>query len=200
MATKLHDAAMNTVFRAPLPFFHTNPTGRILNRFSKDQGIIDEQLSVVAFDALQAMMAVIGALILLAVVVPYILPLFVPLGFAFVWIQRRYLKTSRELKRFEAVTRSPLYASLSEALRGLSTIRAFNASKRFIDNFLEKLSDNAAWWFAWLTSARWIGFRLDFLVSIILTVAPFLVSWKMSNDRCGSMHKPMPEPAITHTI
>jgi hypothetical protein len=57
-ATSLHDDAAAAVLRAPLAFFHTNPTGRVLNRFSKDQGAIDEQLPQVAFDAVQAMMMV----------------------------------------------------------------------------------------------------------------------------------------------
>ena len=175
-ATRLHDTSITHLFRAPLWFYHTNPSGRILNRFSKDQGIIDEQLPVVAFDALQAMMAVFGALVLLSIVIPYILILFIPLGAAFVWIQQRYLKTSRELKRFEAISRSPIYASFSETLRGLTTIRTFCVSKIFLGKFLACVTENAAWWFSWLTCARWVGFRLDFLVSVLLTVAPFLVS------------------------
>lgn len=62
-ATALHNDAAAAVLRAPLSFFHTNPTGRVLNRFSKDQGAIDEQLPQVAFDAVQAMMMVRGSLL-----------------------------------------------------------------------------------------------------------------------------------------
>jgi hypothetical protein len=37
------------------------------------------------------------------------------------------------------------------------------------------LTRNAGWWFSWLISARWIGFRLDFMVSLLLTAAPLLI-------------------------
>ena len=174
-STALHDAALTRLLHAPLSFFHTNPTGRVLNRFSKDQGSVDEQLPMVSFDCLQALMMVVGAFTLLVVVVPFILPVFIPLGIVFFWVQRRYLKTSRELKRFEAITRSPLYAAFSATLKGLPTIRAYRAAARFRADFLDLLTANVSWWHAWLTTARWIGFRLDLMVAVLLTVAPLLM-------------------------
>lgn len=36
-ATRIHDTMLVRVLRAPLAFFHTNPAGRVLNRFSNDQ-------------------------------------------------------------------------------------------------------------------------------------------------------------------
>lgn len=57
-ASALHADAAARLLRAPLAYFHANPAGRILNRFSKDQGALDEQLPAVLFDALQALMMV----------------------------------------------------------------------------------------------------------------------------------------------
>ena len=120
-------------------------------------------------------MMVVGALILLCVVVPVILPIFVPLIVVFVFIQRRYLRTSRELKRFEAVTRSPVYQSFSNILKGLTVIRVFKCQDKFRRSFLDLLTINVSWWYSWVSSARWIGFRLDFLVAILMTAAPLLM-------------------------
>lgn len=36
-ATRMHNSMILRVLRAPLSFFHTNPAGRVLNRFSNDQ-------------------------------------------------------------------------------------------------------------------------------------------------------------------
>ena len=174
-STSLHEKSLARVLHAPLSFYHTNPTGRILNRFSRDLGAVDEQLPKVAFDALQAFMMVSGALVLLIVVIPYILPVFVPLIIAFLWINQRYLVTSRELKRFEAVTRSPVYANFNAIINGLPTIRAYRVAGFFRKHFLHILTINCSWWFSWITCARWIGFRLDFIVAILLTAAPLIM-------------------------
>lgn len=56
----MHDEVAQHVLRAPLSFFHTNPTGRILKCFSKDQGTADDHLPQVAFDATQSLFLVAG--------------------------------------------------------------------------------------------------------------------------------------------
>lgn len=171
----LHNSMLSHVLGSPLSFFHTNPTGRILNRFTRDQGIGDEVLPQVTWDAVQSVTAVSGALLLLAVVIPVILPIFVPLLIVFVIIRRRYLYSSREIKRYEATTRSPVYASFSAILKGLPSIRAYGVQTVFKDQFLKELNENSSWWYCVISSARWIGFRLDTIVAILLTAAPLLI-------------------------
>ena len=49
-STRMHARSLTGVLRSPLSFFHTNPAGRVLNRFSKDLGIVDDLLPMVMFD------------------------------------------------------------------------------------------------------------------------------------------------------
>ncbi len=58
-----------------------------------------------------------GALILMIIAVPFVLPTLLPLIVAFFWLRHRYITTGREVKRFDATTRSPVYASFSAALK-----------------------------------------------------------------------------------
>ena len=60
---------------------------------------------------------------MVAVAVPEVLPLFIPVLIVFWWARRRYLRTSREVKRYEATTRSPVFASFSSILKVRSRIR-----------------------------------------------------------------------------
>lgn len=48
----LHDKLFRGITRATMYFFNTNPSGRILNRFSKDIGSIDTTLPVALMDCL----------------------------------------------------------------------------------------------------------------------------------------------------
>ena len=58
-----------------------------------------------------------GALVLVAIAVPFLIPCFVPILAVFWWVRRRYVTTSREIKRFEGTTRSPVYSSFSAAVK-----------------------------------------------------------------------------------
>jgi ABC-type multidrug transport system fused ATPase/permease subunit len=49
----LHNAMFSSILRGVMHFFDTNPSGRILNRFSKDIGAIDELLPRAMLESIQ---------------------------------------------------------------------------------------------------------------------------------------------------
>ena len=58
-----------------------------------------------------------------------------PMLVGFMAINRYYLKTSREIKRMEAISQSPVLAHLSDTLEGITIIRTYHMEKQFIDRF-----------------------------------------------------------------
>nr|KAJ3422223.1 hypothetical protein HK105_000656 [Polyrhizophydium stewartii] len=74
------------------------------------------------------------------------------------------------MKRLEATTRSPVLSTLSLSLEGLALIRSFGAQQRFVRDFVGLQNDNTRVYFAFMSSGRWLGLRLDVLASNFLTV------------------------------
>ncbi|KAI8926107.1 P-loop containing nucleoside triphosphate hydrolase protein [Entophlyctis helioformis] len=161
------------VFRSPMSFFQNNPHGRIMNRFSKDISMMDEMLPMTFFDFIQCFFIIIGTFILCGAAVPYVLILVPFISMAFWQLRKIFLATSRQVKRFEATTRSPVYSDFPATLEGLSTIRAFSAENRFKGRFFALQDDNTRMWFSFLSVNRWLGFRLDMLSSLFLIVLAF---------------------------
>ena len=128
---RLHEKMVVAVLQAPVLFFNSNPVGRIMNRFSKDIGYLDEVLPnvhpnvFVCGDGISCSCR--RKSLVLFVVVPMIV-------FA-VCITRYYLKTSRQIKRLESISRSPVYSHFSETLDGLDTIRTRRRQRNFVDRF-----------------------------------------------------------------
>lgn len=103
---RLHDMVFKALIQTSMRFFDTNPSGRILNRFSKDMGAIDELLPKAILDAAQIILSMFGALIVSCIVNPLLL---IPIGvisFIFYWIRKIYLKTSKNIKRLEGISKS----------------------------------------------------------------------------------------------
>ncbi|XP_011301174.1 probable multidrug resistance-associated protein lethal(2)03659 [Fopius arisanus] len=174
----LHDRAFGALIRTGMRFFDTNPSGRILNRFSKDMGAIDELLPKAQLDAGQIIMMMVGALIVVCVVNPmFIAPLAV-MSFIFYWIRKVYLKTSKNVKRLEGILRSPVFTHLNATLHGLSTIRAYNAQEILKMEFDRFQDSHSSAWYMFIVTSTAFGFSLDvfcFIFTMIVTFSLLLL-------------------------
>ncbi|CAB4400795.1 unnamed protein product [Rhizophagus irregularis] len=167
-ARKLHHQMLDGVIRSPMSFFDTTPLGRILNRFSKDIYTIDELLPRIFAGYFRTFFVVLSTIFVISFSTPLFIILIIPMTFMYIYIQTYYLSTSRELKRLDSVTRSPIYAHFQETLGGLTTIRAFQQMNRFIRDNETKLDVNQKAYFPSFSSNRWLAVRLEFLGSIII--------------------------------
>ncbi|CAF1406154.1 unnamed protein product [Adineta ricciae] len=170
-----HNQMLKGMLYTSLRFFESNPSGRILNRISKDQQVIDELLPMTLFDAVQCLLMTIGSLVIIGIVNPWVLLILVPLLPAFWWFRRFYLQSSRQIKRLESITRSPVYALFSSSLNGgLPTIRAFNVQQDFVDLFINRVDTNSRAFFILIAAVRWFGLRLDLMTSLLSLITSVL--------------------------
>ena len=169
-AGAMHDAALLRVVRAPLAWFDTNPSGRVLNRFSKDVGVIDDALPLVTFDFFNVASMILATLGLVLAANPYLLLALAPLTVGFTILRRRYMASARLVKSIEAQARSPVFSLLGEVLEGLPTVRATRLAPALRARFAEALDMHSRAYFAWLAGARWLGVRLDGLCLALLSV------------------------------
>ena len=136
-AENLHNKMVSCVLQAQLLFFDTNPAGRILNRFSKDIGAIDELLPNMFLSATQSLLFVFSAALVPSFTNFWMALVTLPIFIIFVYVARYYLKTSRDLKRLESICRSPVFSHFSETIAGLDTIRNRKKERDFIDKFYQ---------------------------------------------------------------
>jgi ABC-type multidrug transport system fused ATPase/permease subunit len=166
----MHAKLTIAVLGSPMRFFETTPVGRIINRFSKDLSDID---LTVMFTIMRFGTVLLGAVVRL-VIVSFVTP---PFAFAFFllffyWkIAQYYLVTSREVKRIESVSNSPIYALFGESLNGTSTIRAYGAEHDFIRKILKKVDANHRAFFYLFATNRWLLFRTALLSCAIVASA-----------------------------
>ncbi|XP_065919562.1 ATP-binding cassette sub-family C member 4-like isoform X2 [Dysidea avara] len=173
----LHNKMFRAILRAPVLFFDTNPVGRILNRFSKDVGFMDDLLPF-HFLELMSLVMRFTAIMIVACLANYWL--FIPatviitIQLIFRWF---FLHTSRHVKRLEALARSPLYSHISSTIQGLSTIRAYKEEEKFSNNLHYYLNEHTKGWYMYIVTNRWFGLRIDlissfFIAIVVLTAVP----------------------------
>ena len=128
----LHDQMTTTVMKAPVLFFDTNPVGRILNRFSKDIGCMDDLLPGQFLFAVKLLLYVFGTTILSAVANVWLVITCAPMSLLFLYLTKYYLKSAREIRRLDSMTCSPVYSCIADTVAGLEVIRSSEMENSFL--------------------------------------------------------------------
>ncbi|XVE94233.1 hypothetical protein REPUB_Repub01dG0264000 [Reevesia pubescens] len=93
--------------------------------------------------------------------------------------------TSREVKRLDSITRSPVYAQFGEALNGLSSIRAYKAYDRVANVNGKSMDNNIRFTLANTSTNRWLTIRLEILGGLMIwLIATFAV---LQNGRAENL-------------
>ncbi|CAB1338215.1 unnamed protein product, partial [Coregonus sp. 'balchen'] len=178
-AKLMHLYMLQRVLRAPQGFFESTPTGRVLNRFSKDVDIIDSHIPDNIDIWMRTFWYTVNVLIVCSALTPLFLLVIVPLMVFYWWVQRFYVATSRQLKRLESVSRSPIYSHFSETVTGSSVIRAYGRHNAFVLMSDMKVDENQKSYYPGIVSNRWLGVRIEFIGNcIVLFAALFAVIGK----------------------
>ncbi|KAF7274137.1 hypothetical protein GWI33_013181 [Rhynchophorus ferrugineus] len=169
----LHEEMFKKIISASMRFFNINPSGRILNRFSKDMNQVDEYLPIVLSETLQIALMVAAITIVVATISPFMLIPTAVIVIIFYMLRVIFIATTRDVKRFEAITRSPVYSHLTASLQGITTIRAFSAQQLLIKEFdvLQNAYNSA--YFMFLGANRTFAFWLDVNTAIFVSLVIF---------------------------
>ncbi|GAB4850548.1 ABC transporter C member 13 [Ancistrocladus abbreviatus] len=168
-AVQVHDMLLNKLVSAPVHFFDQTPCGRIINRLSSDLYTIDDSLPFILNIFLANFVGLLGIVIVISFVQVMFLLLLLPFWYVYKKLQFYYRSTSRELRRLDSVSRSPIYASFTETLDGSSTIRAFMLEDFFFVKFIEYVAMYQRTSYSELTASLWLSLRLQFLAAFIIS-------------------------------
>ncbi|KAJ1275198.1 hypothetical protein BS78_05G118100 [Paspalum vaginatum] len=171
MFDKMHEC----LFRAPMSFFDSTPSGRILNRASTDQSTVDTRIFDLMGYLLFPAIELIGTVILMSQVSWPVFVIFIPIIAASLWYQQYYIDAARELQRLTGVCKAPVIEHFAESITGSNIIRCFGKERQFtssmgnlVDNLSRPSLYNAA-------AMQWLCFRLDMLSAFIFSFALILL-------------------------
>lgn len=165
---------LRSIVRAPVSFFDTTPSGRILSRFSSDQTNLDFTLHFFLGGFLGVLIGGIGSIIVICIAAWPIIIFIIPLAFLYNWYQDFYLTSSREITRLDSITKAPLIYHFSETVAGIETIRCFLKEEEFFQKNFQNLNSNMKMDFNNNSANEWLGLRLEAMGAAILSLTGLL--------------------------
>ncbi|XP_028267253.1 multidrug resistance-associated protein 1 isoform X2 [Parambassis ranga] len=183
----LHQSMLYQVLRSPMSFFERTPSGNLVNRFAKEMDTIDSLIPSIIKMFMGSMFNVLGSCVIILVATPLVAVIIPFLGLLYFFVQRFYVASSRQLKRLESVSRSPIYTHFNETLLGTSVIRAFGEQERFIHESDLRVDHNQKAYYPSIVANRWLAVRLEFVGNCIVSFAALFAVIARENLSPGIM-------------
>ncbi|KAJ5998957.1 hypothetical protein N7451_006767 [Penicillium sp. IBT 35674x] len=171
---RIHENMVNKVKKAPLHWLTATDPGVILNRFSQDMTLIDRSLPAEFLKTSSNLVQCVMSAAFICVGAKFMAPLILLTVFAIYWIQKFYLRTSRQLRYLDLENKSPLFTQFTETLKGLLTIRAFGWQHSFQEEHQQLLKQSQKPYYFLFVVQRWLTLVLDLLVAGIAVMLAVL--------------------------
>ncbi|KAG0242470.1 hypothetical protein BGW41_004038 [Actinomortierella wolfii] len=181
----LHASMLSPLVRSPMSFFDVTSSGKIINRFSHDIGLVDIDLPINFLNLLFILMIVLLQFAYAIAASVYFLILMVPLWGCYYYLGGYFLVSSRELKRLDSAARSPMYAHFGETLNGLVTIRSFGHAERFAMQATKMLDQSQQVYYLTNSSQRWLQMMLEVLSVGVMSFIALLAVLQRSSANAG---------------
>ncbi|XP_077301168.1 ATP-binding cassette sub-family C member 4-like [Arctopsyche grandis] len=182
----LHDDMFHKILRTKMKFFNDNSSGRILNRFSKDIGTIDESIPQVTIQALQITLVFIGILVLVIVTNLWLLVPAIVILILFRLALGVYFATAQNIKVLETTTRSPVFAHVTSSLNGIVTIRASRSQYKLVKEFDSRQDIHTTAFNSYIVFNATIGYWLDIICLVFLTCICFVFVYSDDDNATSS--------------
>ncbi|KAL5499202.1 hypothetical protein ACEPAH_1720 [Sanghuangporus vaninii] len=168
-STILYKRLLEAVLFAQIRFHETVSRGRLMNRFGKDFEGIDSSLSDNFGRSVFYFMSALTTFVTITIVGgPVFFVAALILGVLYYNVAKVYGQCSRDMRRLDSVSRSPLYSIYGETISGVPIIRAFGAGTKFMRDMLRCVDTNTNPYY-WLWGVnRWVSTRFNLLSSAIV--------------------------------
>ncbi|KAK4160538.1 P-loop containing nucleoside triphosphate hydrolase protein [Cladorrhinum sp. PSN259] len=178
----VHRQALQTLLHAPLRFFTSTDTGVVINLFSQDLNLLDTDLPNGLLNTLGAVFASAGQGAVMLSLSPYIAISYPFLIALLYFVQRFYLRTSRQLRLLDLEAKSPLYTHFLDTVNGIATLRAFGFIREDIEKNADLLDTSQRPAYLLVMIQQWLTLVLDLVVMVMATVLTVLAVRLHSNS------------------
>ncbi|CAG0914441.1 unnamed protein product [Notodromas monacha] len=174
-SSKLHEEMLNSIIRAPMSFFDSTPTGRIMNRFSRDVDELDVRMPFLCSMVTQGILNVFLQLVAICFDYAYFTAPFCVILVLFLAFDYWLNVGVREVKRVDNVTRSVIIQHIDMTVSGLSVIHSYEKETEFMDKFSGLVNRHTSAVLLYRHTSRWFQCRLELLGNIAILATSLII-------------------------
>lgn len=183
----LNIKALKGIIHVPMSYMDTTPMGRVINRFTKDTDVLDNELGDQIAMLIYMFANIVGVVILCIIYMPWFAIAVPFIVAAFIVVATFYQASAREVKRLEAVQRSHIYNNFNEALTGMPTIKSFGLVPRFLKTNSSTIDKTSEAYFITLAAQAWLDDHLAILASCFALLISFLCVFRVFDINASSV-------------